>query len=463
MIQYICMYLCFGAHPCAAYKAIKTHIYFTICLETRRFTMSEKKITVAVAGCGSRGSAYADCCKLMSDKIEIVAAADIIPEKLNRYCDKYGVPENMRFASAEEMLKQDKLADVMFICTMDRQHYGHAIPALNKGYHLLLEKPASPDPKECREIADTANRLGLEVVVCHVLRYTPFYRKVKEIMDSGVLGQVLSIQANEQTMFWHQAHSFVRGNWRREEDTSPILLQKCCHDMDILLWLTGKHCKSVSSFGFLSHFKAENAPEGAPERCSEACPAYEECPYSIKCCYLNRADKGEFGWPLDVVEPEPDAAKLRETLKTSPYAQCVYHCDNDVSDHQVVNLLLDDELTISFNVCAFTSEGGRRIHVMGTKGDLTAYMEDNKIRLTVFGHESELIDSNAETDTFGHGGGDFVLVRELIDLLNGNTESTFALSSINDSIESHIVCLAAEQSSKNEGQLVKIADYVASL
>ncbi len=422
--------------------------------------MSDKKITVAVAGLGSRGNSYASCCKLMSDKIEIVACADILPDKLKRFGDEYGVPEERRYASAEEMLKEEKLADVMFICTLDRQHYGHAIPALKKGYHLLLEKPASTDPRECREIAKVAKENGREVVVCHVLRYTPFYRKLKEVLESGVIGRVMMIQANEQATYWHQAHSFVRGNWRRSDETCPMLMQKCCHDMDILLWLTGKHAVSVSSFGELSHFKSEYAPEGAPDRCGEDCPAYGECPYSIKTCYLDRADRGEFGWPLDVVEPEPDAAKLRETLKTSPYGRCVYRCDNNVVDHQAVNLRLDDDLLISFNMSAFTSEGGRRMHVMGTKGDITAYMEDGEIHVNVFGKEPEIVDSHAETDQFGHGGGDYNLIVDLIDVLSGKKG---ALTSIDASVESHVVCAAAEESRLGGGKLVNIEEYVKSL
>lgn len=422
--------------------------------------MSEKKITVAVAGLGSRGNSYASCCKLLSDKIEIVACADILPDKLKRFGDTYGVPETGRYSSAEEMLEKEKLADVMFICTMDRQHYGHAIPALKKGYHLLLEKPASHDAGECLEIARVAKEYDRQVIVCHVLRYTPFYRKLKEILDSGVIGQLMMIQANEQAQWWHQAHSFVRGNWANSDETCPMLLQKCCHDMDILLWLTGKHAVSVSSYGTLSHFKSECAPKGAPERCSEACPAWGECPYSIKVCYYDRADKGEFGWPLDVVEPEPDAAKLRETLKTSPYGRCVYHCDNNVVDHQAVNLRLEDDLFISFNMSAFTTEGGRRIHIMGTKGDIQGYMESGEIKLTLFGHETELVDCHAETDQFGHGGGDYNLVVDLIDVLNGKKT---ALTTIDASVESHIVCLAAEESRVGDGKLVNIGEYVDSL
>lgn len=423
--------------------------------------MNERKVTVAVAGCGSRGNAYAEACALLKDKVEIVACADIVPDKLERFGEKYNVPEERRFNSAEEMLEKEKLADVMFICTLDNHHYCLAIPALRKGYHLLLEKPASPVPSECVEIAKVANEENRHVIVCHVLRYTPYFRKLKSIIDSGILGDIMTIQANEETVYWHQAHSFVRGNWRNKEETSPILLQKCCHDMDIFLWLTGKHCIGVSSFGALSHFKKECAPEGSTERCNEGCALYETCPYSVKNCYLNNVDRGAFGWPMDVVSQDPDPVKYRETLKTSKYGRCVYHCDNTVYDHEVVNLLLEDDLFVSFNVCAFTSEGGRGIHIMGTKGDLKANTENKEIKVHVFGKEPEYIDSSAETDQFGHGGGDYVLVKELVDLLSG--EDSNISTSIDNSIESHLVALAADQSAVENGRMITLKEYTESV
>ena len=426
--------------------------------------MSVKKLTVAFAGLGSRGNAFAEACEVLKDKIEIVACADVDAGKLQRFGDKYGVPAEMRFGSAEEMLERERLAEVMFICTMDKQHFGHAIPALNKDYHLVLEKPASTDPKECVEIARVANEREREVIVCHVLRYTPFYRKIKEIMDSGALGKIYSIEATESVTYWHQAHSFVRGNWRNSNETSPMILQKSCHDMDILLWLTGKHCQRVSSFGSLSHFKKECAPEGAPERCSEACPAYANCPYSIE-RYLHHKRLGCHCWPLDVVSPETDYEKYKADLLNSQYARCVYHCDNNVVDHQVVNLLLDEDLTITFSMCAFTSDDvGRTIHVMGTHGDLYAKSSTNEIKLTRFCggmQESEDIECRVEYDSFGHGGGDYGLVLDLIGLFDGSGAA--AVTSINDSVESHVVALAAEKSRVLGGELIKIGDYVKSL
>lgn len=427
--------------------------------------MENKKLTMAVAGAGMRGAGYAECASLIPDKIEVVAVAETDPDKLRRFAEKHNIkPENC-FNSVEDMLNADKLADVMALCTMDKQHYAQAIPALEKGYHLLLEKPASPDPFECKEIARVAKENDRQVVVCHVLRYTPFYSELKKIIESGKIGDVMCVQANEAVGYWHQAHSFVRGNWRNSVESSPMILQKCCHDMDILIWLIGKHVKSVSSFGERSHFRSECAPEGAPERCSEACPNYHTCPFSVEHVYLNRTDN----WPSQVVMGDPTGTnqytreEVAKALETSPYGRCVYHCDNDVVDHQVVNLLMEGGTNVTFNMSAFTYHMTRNIYVMGTKGDIVGNMRDNTITTRIFRGEEETIIPHGE-DKFGHGGGDMGIIRDLVALLDPNdTSEKTSLTSIDTSVESHIVALAAEKSRLAGGELVKIDDYIASL
>lgn len=426
--------------------------------------MSEKKITVAIVGLGSRGNSYASSCALLSDKVEIVACADIDPDKLQRFSKKYNIKPEMQFNSAEELLQQDKLADVLFVCTLDQLHYPHSIPALKKGYHLLLEKPASNDPVECMEIARVANEYNRKVVVCHVMRYTAFLRTLKSILDSGKIGDIMCIQANEGVCFWHQAHSFVRGNWRDKNTTSPMLLQKCCHDMDMFLWLTGKHCKSITSFGTLSHFKPECAPEGATQRCNEGCPHYYTCPYSIKPCYLDWGEKGIFTWPMDVVSQEPTMESLKKNLEEGQYGRCVYFCDNNVVDHQVVNMLFDDDLMINFNMCAFTeTSGGRNIHIMGTKGEIKTPIGGDKIEVNVFRQPAEFVPVQDVNDEFGHGGGDMGIVEDIVDLLLDEGANKESVTSIDVSIESHIMCIAAEESRENGGKLIDIADFTEEL
>ena len=220
-----------------------------------------KFITASVIGTGARGRiGYGARMLRFPEDIKVVAAADLNKETLGSMAQEHNIPADKCFNSAEEFLAQPKMSDIVFVCTQDRDHFGHVIPALEKGYDVIVEKPISPSLSECKKIAETANRLGRKVIVCHVLRYTPFYSKIKEILDSGVIGNIMTVSAEEGVGYWHQAHSFVRGNWRNSDESSPMILAKCCHDMDILLWLTGKKCLKVSSFGHLTHFKPENAP-----------------------------------------------------------------------------------------------------------------------------------------------------------------------------------------------------------
>lgn len=423
------------------------------------------KITVALAGLGSRGKdAYAVTAKCFPEKMEIVAVADIDKAKVEEVAREYEIPDKACYSSAEEMLKQDRLADVMFISTQDRQHVGQAIPALRKGYHLLLEKPISPDLDECRELVKVAKECNRHVIVCHVLRYTPYYSKLKEVIEEGAIGDVVSVMSLENVGYWHQAHSFVRGNWRNSETTSPMILQKCCHDMDLLLWLTGKTCESVSSFGSIYLFKEECAPEGAAKRCMDGCKVKEQCPFDAEKIYLKHhkigAEQNYTKWPLDVLALHPSVETITEAVRTGPYGRCVYHCDNNVVDHQVVNLNMTDGSTISHTMCAFTATGSRYSKIMGTKGEIVADMTDNLIIITRFGEkESEVIDiSTIATDFFGHGGGDTRMVEEFLDMLIEGKGPTGKTTSVEQSMESHYAALAAEQSRLAGGAVVKLED-----
>ena len=424
-----------------------------------------KKIKVALAGLGSRGKdTYAPTAKLFPDKMEIVAIADIDPAKVAEVAKEYQVPSDKCFSSAEELIAQEKLADVMFITTQDKQHVGHAIPALKKGYDLLLEKPISPDLDECREIVKVANECHRKVIVCHVLRYTPIYSTLKGILDSGRIGDVVSVMSIENVGYWHQAHSFVRGNWRNSNTTSPMILQKCCHDMDLLLWLTGKTCESVSSFGNTYLFKPEKAPEGAAKRCMDGCKAKETCPYDAEKIYLKHkrigAENGHKDWPLDVLTLHPTVESVTEAIKTGPYGRCVYYCDNNVVDHQVVNLNMTDGSTISHTMCGFTDTGSRYAKFMGTKGEILADMSENTIKVTEFGQDTEIIDvKKLATDFSGHGGGDNRMVEEFMDMLINDSEPTVRTTSVDQSVESHYCALAAEESRVNGGKVVFLDKY----
>ncbi|MEG0963703.1 MAG: Gfo/Idh/MocA family oxidoreductase [Lachnospiraceae bacterium] len=423
-----------------------------------------KRLKIALAGLGSRGKdTYAPTAKLFPDKMEIVAIADIDPAKVENVAETYHIPKEACFASAEELLAQEKLADVMFITTQDRQHVGHAIPALRKGYHLLLEKPISPDLDECREIVKVAQECNRKVIVCHVLRYTPIYSKLKEVIESGVAGDIVSVMSIENVGWWHQAHSFVRGNWRDSNTTSPMILQKCCHDMDLLLWLTGKTCDSVSSYGSTYLFKEENAPKGAAHRCMDGCKVKDTCPYDAEKIYMYNKKigvaTGHTEWPLDVVALHPTEESIMEAIKTGPYGRCVYHCDNNVVDHQIVNMNMTDGSTISHTMCAFTATGSRYEKFMGTKAEIVADMKANTISITEFGKDTKVIDvTKIATDFSGHGGGDNRMVEELLDMIIEEKEPNNRTTSVEQSVESHYVALAAEKSRLAGGQVVAMEE-----
>lgn len=426
-----------------------------------------KKITIAIAGLGSRGlETYARCLERWPDRAELVAIADIRPDRVQVAAERYHIPADMCFDSVEALLRQPKLADVLFICTPDDVHYQPAIDALNLGYHLLLEKPAARTVAECRHIAELAEEKGLHVIVCHVLRYTVFYQTIRDLLRQGRVGDIMTVEAIERVAYWHQAHSFVRGNWHVAADTTPMILAKCCHDMDMLLWLTGKTCERVSSFGHLTHFTKEHMPAGAPERCGDDCPVAETCPYNAKRYYLDMFRKHGDSWPVNVVAPEPTEEKVLAALAAGEneagcdYGRCVYRMNNDVVDHQVVALQLADEVTVSFTMTAFTATGGRCIRLMGTGGEIYADMERNVIRVHSFGQEMEEIDVRTLTSDFsGHGGGDARMVADFLDLLEGRGMSD-ALTTISRSVESHYACLAAEESRLRGGRMIVLDEFV---
>ena len=412
-----------------------------------------KPITAIVLGAGSRGSTYARYAKDFPGELQIIAVAEPREDRRKLLAEELGVPEENRFASWQALLAKQRMADCAFVCTLDDDHTEPAIRAMELGYHLLLEKPMSNTEKECRLIADTARKTGRTLAVCHVLRYTPFYMTLKKLIDRGAVGQVEAINQIENVGYWHQAHSFVRGNWRTVRETSPMLLQKSCHDMDIILWLMGRDCKRVQSFGSLRHFTPEHAPQGAPERCLDGCPHAQSCPYYAPRLYM---DMTRTGWPVDVITTDLSEEGRRKALEVGPYGRCVYHCDNDVVDHQVVNLLLEGGATVNFTMCAFTKECARQIRIMGTRAEIIGDMEKNTIEVLPFVGENQLIDVSTLTSDFsGHGGGDARMLEDLLDLVAGGCTGG-ALTNISRSVESHLVALAAEESRLCGGKSIEL-------
>lgn len=405
-----------------------------------------KPITAVVLGAGSRGVNYANYALLKPEELKIVAVEEPREDSRAQFARRFDLPEENTFSSWKELLEKPRMADVAFVCTLDHDHIGPALAALEKGYHILLEKPMSNREQECIDIEAAAAKAGKQLTVCHVLRYTPFYQTLKGLIDAGKIGQVMVATQIENVAYWHQAHSFVRGNWRNSVETSPMILQKCCHDVDILLWLAGKDCKKVSSFGSLRHFTAENAPEGAPERCLDGCPHADRCLYYAPKLYLT----GNTEWPVDVLTTDLTPEGIEKALRDGPYGRCVYRCDNDVVDRQVVNMELEDGTVCNLIMSAFTANCCRQLKLLGTLGQIQADMGTNEIWYHPFGGEPERIEV-PKADS-GHGGGDYGLMHDFLKVVAEGGESR---TSARASLQSHLVCFAAERS-RLEGRIVQL-------
>jgi len=401
----------------------------------------DKPITAIVAGAGNRGNVYSSYSQKFPSELRIVGFAEPIPFRSERFARKYNIPEEHRFTTWEDIFKIPKFADAVIITTPDALHYGPAMAALKTGYDLLLEKPIAQSWNQCSDIMNLANKNARIVAICHVLRYAPFFRKIKEVVDSGVLGRLMSIQLMEPVEHIHMSHSFVRGNWRSARESNPMLLAKSCHDLDLLLWLTGRHCRRIGSFGKLNWFKKENAPPGSTDRCTGGCAVEAECPYSaLKIYYRKRIWLGHMDLPAE----GDQAPAILEHLKSGPYGRCVYRCDNDVVDHQVVMMDFEDDITASFNMEAHTSYAGRRIRIMGSQGDIVG--DENDLFVSNFKSEETArwnVKEHADTAS-GHGGGDFGLVRDFIQAASQHNPALLS-TTIASAMESHLMAFRAEE------------------
>ena len=420
------------------------------------------KIKIIVVGAGGRGKDYTDIMARFPEKFQVVGVAEPIESRREYMRTKHNIPAENCFDTWEKILEKPKFADAAIISTMDRMHFAPAMEAIRKGYNLLLEKPAAPTAEECLAIESEAKKYGVRILVCHVLRYSPFYVTLKSLIDKGEIGRVMSIQHAEGVGNVHQSHSFVRGNWGNSEKSSPMLLQKSCHDMDILQWLVGKECKRVSSFGSLTYFIKENAPEGSPDYCIDGCPMAAECPYNAVKLYYDDKDNDWFrNAATGIVSPTDD--EVAHALRTTQYGKCVFKCDNNVVDHQVVNLEFEDGTVVDFNMSAF-NKGGRYIRVMGTKGEILNRNTDGILELYKFEDGSKtLIDIKTYGDTIvsGHGGGDEGIVHALYDYLTTGV-ITEQLSEIGISVKNHMIAFASEES-RHTGKVVNVKEYIESI
>ncbi|HEX6989971.1 MAG TPA: Gfo/Idh/MocA family oxidoreductase [Bacillota bacterium] len=431
----------------------------------------EPPVALAVVGAGNRGAdVYARYALEHPDQARVVAVAEPDPGRRRALARAHGIPAGRCFDDWRRLLAEPRLADAVVIATPDRVHVEPALAALEQGYDVLLEKPIAPEVDDILRLAEAARKARGAVTVAHVLRYTPFFTTIQRLLAAGAVGRPVVIEHQENIGYWHFAHSYVRGNWRRAAASSPMILAKACHDLDLLRWFAGAPCAEVASFGALVHFRPENAPAGVPARCTDGCPAAASCPFDAVAMYVDGMN-GRTGWPVSVVTPERDREARLEALRRGPYGRCVYRCDNDVVDHQVVSLRFVNGLVASLTVAAFTVDNTRTLRVLGTRGELQGHMERGEILVRAFrpgmtatppagdGWERILVPAGS-----GHAGGDQGLMQDFIRRLRARRrglEPEESRTSLRETVESHLMALAAEQA-RRERRVVRMEEMWAA-
>jgi predicted dehydrogenase len=396
-------------------------------------------VDLVLLGAGGRGlSAYGQYALMNPHRARFVAVAEPVDERREAFARAHGIPATRCYRTWEDLLAEGQLAPGLVNATMDRMHVPSTLAALATGYDVLLEKPMATTPIESVQLVQAAERHGRLLQICHVMRYTLFWRKVHEIVRSGRLGRIIDVEHRENVAYWHMAHSFVRGNWRNSAESSPMILAKCCHDMDILHWILGSPVHRLSSFGRLSHFRADQAPTGAPARCTDGCPARDRCPYFAPRIYLGSSTD----WPTSAIALDLSIEGRLKALRKGPYGRCVYHCDNDVVDHQVINMELVDDTTILFSMQGHSHNNARTMRYSGTLGTLRASEDADEI--TVY----DYVTGNEETVrpgrvAGGHGGGDLGVMDDYVAALQHPGQAP--LTNARASLESHLMAFASEE------------------
>ncbi len=403
-----------------------------------------KPVNIVIVGAGNRGTAYAQFAARHPERAQIVGVAEPREFYRNALGDQFDLPQEKRYRDWKDLTETAKFADAVIIATQDQMHTEPAVALADMGYDMLLEKPMAPTEAECRRIVEAVKRNRIIVSVAHVLRYTPYTRKLMDLLKSGIIGDLIGIQHLEPVGYWHYAHSYVRGNWRREEQATFMLMAKSCHDLDWIRYVANSPCRSLSSFGSLTHFRPENQPEGASDRCV-TCAVQSECPYSALQIYLDRVKNGDTGWPTEVLTPDVSENGVMQALKSGPYGRCVYTSDNDVVDHQVVNMEFQNQIAATFTMVAFTRADHRRTRLFGTRGEL--YGDGHHIEwldfLTDEPHSVSLTESDG-TLLGGHGGGDYALMDAFVQAV-AEQNPGLILSGPDETLESHLMVFAAER------------------
>jgi predicted dehydrogenase len=456
-------------------------------------------IHAVLIGAGQRGAAaFAPYALENPERLRFLAVAEPDPVRRAAFAAQHHIPVENQFESWTDLLERPQMAQAALICTPDHEHTGPAMAALDAGYHVLLEKPMAPTLEECRRLVNASSQSDRQLHVAHVLRYTRHFQKMREILQSGVLGDIVNVSHRENVSWWHMAHSYVRGNWANTAESSPMILAKCCHDFDILIWMLGRDCQLLSSFGSLIHFRADKAPEGAPDYCLDGCPVADTCPYYAPFIYIDllplwRSFAGSAsrlpallararekapglvkmlsfadprlrmavdyrGWPCSVVCEDPTPENLRQALQKGPYGRCVYRCENDAVDNQVVAMQFEGGLSVSLTMQGHSHLEGRTTRVEGSHGSLKAYfgMGGSHIELNEHRSDRQTLFNTSAALGEGHGGGDMALLAAFLESISG--EGQGALSLAHQALESHQLAFAAE-TSRHENRVVDMQQF----
>ncbi len=405
--------------------------------------MSKKALTAVLLGAGMRGAdAYAPYALAHPEEIRFVAVAEPDPVRREKFARAHNIPPERQFVTWEEVTAKDQMADVLLNCTQDHMHYASGMAALALGYDILMEKPITNTLQETVRLVQAAEKNGRLMQICHVLRFTPFFSVLNEVIRSGELGELVSVEHRENVAFWHMTHSFVRGNWRNSGESSPMILAKCCHDLDILAWNFGMKVQRLQSFGSLYYYRPENAPEGALPRCTDGCRV--ECAWDARTWYLNG---NEESFLVKSFSDDLTAAGRCRALETGPYGRCVYRCDNDVVDNQTVNMELPNGTTAVLFMQGHSHMEGRTMRYDGTRATLRGVFQFGHEAIEIHDHKSgRKRDVSIPLSESGHGGGDFGIMRSFVRAVRGEER---ALTSARESLESHLMAFAAEESRLN--------------
>ena len=432
-----------------------------------------KPVELVVIGAGSRGAtAYASYALRHPDQVRIVGVADPDPIRRGRMAEAHDLDDGQCFVTWEDLASAGQLGEGAIVATQDQMHVEPAIAAMEAGYNVLLEKPMAHTLEGSVQLVQAAERTGRILQICHVLRYAPFWRKLHEILESGVIGEIVTVEHRENVAYWHMAHSFVRGNWRNKELSSPMILAKCCHDLDVLVWNLKTPVKRLSSVGSLMHYRSASVGPEIPLRCTDGCPIEAECPFSAIGVYLDyertfpdarqrliaggMVPEAPNFWPFNVITPDVSRAGRLQAIENGPYGRCVYHCDNDVVDHQSVLMELESGASVTLVMHGHSNQEHRSMRYDGTKGTLRAVaIEPGQIEINIHGGGTEVV--TVDTSDVGHGGGDEGIMADFVRVLRGEIEP---LTTARVSLESHLLAFAAEDA-RLSGQVIQMADYRA--